>query len=152
MSEKQGFFQKNKKLILEFLRYVVVGGVSAVIDMAVNYCMLYYILGGTKEDKGLVAISVAVGFIIGLAANFILSNIFVFNAEGQKEKGKTASAFFIYAAVGVVGFGLTEGLTLLGTKFIGEEGIWYLALTVVVKGIVIIWNYVGRKIFVYKGK
>ena len=152
MSEKQGFFQKNKKLILEFLRYVVVGGISAVVDMAANYCMLYYILGGTKENKGLVAISVAVGFIVGLAVNFILSNIFVFNDEDQKKKGKTAGAFFIYAAVGVIGFGLTEGLTILGTHFIGEEGIWYLALTVVVKGIVLIWNYVGRKIFVYKGK
>ena len=146
------FFQKNKKLIFEFLRYVVVGGVSAVIDMAVNYCMLYFILGGTKDDKGLVAISVAVGFIVGLAVNFILSNIFVFNAEGQKEKGKTAGAFFIYAVVGLIGFGLTELLTILGTLVIGDEGIWYLALTVVVKGIVLIWNYIGRKIFVYKGK
>jgi len=102
--------------------------------------------------SGLVAISVAAGFIIGLAVNFILSNIFVFNDAEQKEKGKTAGAFLIYAAVGVIGFGLTEVLTLLGTMIIGDEGLWYLALTVVVKGIVLIWNYIGRKIFVYKGK
>ena len=152
MSENNSFFQKNKKLIMEFLRYVIVGGISAVVDMAVNYCLLFYVLGGTKDDTGLVAIAVTAGFIVGLLVNFILSNIFVFNAEDQKEKGKTAGAFLIYAIVGVIGYGLTAGLTLLGTLVIGDEGIWYLALTVAVKGIVLIWNYVGRKIFVYKGK
>lgn len=147
-----GFFQKNKKLILEFLRYVIVGGISAVVDMAVNYCLLFYVLGGTKDDGWKVAIAVAAGFIVGLAVNFILSNIFVFKEKEQKEKGKTAGAFLIYAAVGIIGFGITEGLTLLGTLVIGDSGIWYLALTVAVKGIVLIWNYIGRKIFVYKGK
>ncbi len=62
------------------------------------------------------------------------------------------AAFLIYAAVGVIGFGLTEGLTILGTHFIGDGGIWYLFLTCCVKGIVLVWNYIGRKIFVYKGK
>ena len=152
MSENAGFFQKNKKLIMEFLRYVIVGGISAVVDMAVNYCLLFYVLKGTKGDAGLVAISVAAGFIVGLAVNFILSNIFVFNDEEQKKKGKTASAFFIYAAVGVIGFILTEILTLLGTLVIGEGGVWYLILTIFVKSVVLVWNYIGRKIFVYKGK
>ena len=137
---------------MEFLRYVIVGGISAVVDMAVNYCLLFYVLKGTKDDALLVAISVTAGFIVGLAVNFILSNIFVFNTDDQKEKGKTAGAFLIYAAVGIIGYGLIAGLTLLGTLVIGDEGIWYLGLTVAVKGKVLIWNYVGRKIFVYKGK
>ena len=143
--------EKNKKLLLEFLRYAIVGGLSAVVDMAVNFVVLFYLLGGTKDDKGLVAISVAAGFVVGLAVNFLLSNIFVFNEKAQKEKGRTVSAFLIYALVGVVGFGLTEGLTILGTHFIGNGGIWYLVLTCFVKGVVLIWNYVGRKIFVYRG-
>ncbi len=149
---EQSFFSKNKKLIFEFLRYVVVGGISAVVDMGVNFVTLFYILGGSKDDKGLVAVSVALGFIVGLAVNFILSNIFVFNEKEQKEKGKTAGAFLIYALVGVIGFGLTEVLTILGTLLIGDGGIWYLVLTCFVKGVVLIWNYVGRKIFVYRGK
>ena len=148
----ESFFSKNKKLIFEFLRYAVVGGISAVVDMGVNFAMLFYVLGGSKDDKGLVAISVALGFAVGLAVNFILSNIFVFNETEQKEKGKTAGAFLIYALVGVVGFALTEGLTILGTLLIGEGGFWYLVLTCFVKGAVLIWNYIGRKIFVYKGK
>ena len=131
---------------------MVVGGISAVIDMGVNFVMLFYILGGTKDDKGLVALSVAAGFVIGLAVNFILSNVFVFKEKEQREKGRTAGAFLIYALVGIIGFAITEVLTILGTLVIGEGGIWYLILTCLVKGVVLIWNYVGRKIFVYKGK
>ena len=148
----ESFFSKNKKLIFEFLRYVLVGGISAVIDMGVNFVMLFYILGGTKDDKGLVAASVAAGFAVGLLVNFILSNIFVFKDEAQREKGKTLSAFLIYALVGIIGFAMTELLTIGGTLIIGEGGVWYLLLTCFVKGAVLIWNYVGRKIFVYRGK
>ena len=142
---------KNKKLLLEFLRYAVVGGISAVIDMGVNFIVLFFVLNGTKDDRGLVAISVAAGFAVGLAVNFILSNLFVFKEKEQREKGKTLSAFLIYALVGVIGFGLTEGLTILGTHVIGDGGIWYLILTCFVKGAVLVWNYAGRKIFVYRG-
>ena len=148
----KSFFTKNRKLILEFLRYVIVGGISAVIDMGVNFAMLFYVLGGTKDDKGLVAAAVATGFAVGLLVNFILSNIFVFKDEDQREKGKTAKAFLIYAIVGIIGFALTELLTILGTLVIGDSGVWYLVLTCFVKGAVLIWNYVGRKIFVYRGK
>ena len=128
------------------------GGVSAVVDMAVNYVMLYYILDGTKDDKLLVALSVTAGFVVGIVVNYILSNLFVFRTDEQKQKGRNIGAFLIYVLVGVIGYGLTVGLTLLGTLVIGEEGIWYLLMTCVVKGIVLIWNYIGRKIFVYRGK
>lgn len=142
----------KKENLMEFLRYAVVGGIAAVVDMAVNYVMLYYILQADKSDKGAVAISVALGFILGLAVNFLLSNLFVFRRAEQREKGKTVGAFLLYVFVGLIGFGLTELLTILGTRFIGEAGFWYLLLSCVVKGIVLVWNYIGRKWLVYHGK
>lgn len=144
--------EDKKATLFEFLRYVIVGGVSAVVDIIVNYVMLNFILGGTAEDKLYVALSVTAGFVVGLAVNFVLSNLIVFNRAEQKKKGATFGAFLIYVAVGVIGYGMTVGLTLLGTRFIGEEEIWYILLTCVVKGIVLIWNYLGRKILVYRGK
>ncbi len=141
----------KKDTLFEFLRYVVVGGVAALVDMGVNYAVLYLILGATKDDKWQVAAAVTAGFAIGLIVNFALSNIFVFRKAEQQKDGKTVKAFVIYAVVGVIGYFLTVGLTLLGTYFIGESGIWYLLLTCFVKGVVLIWNYIGRKIFVYRG-
>ncbi len=141
----------KKDTLFEFLRYVVVGGVAALVDMGVNYAVLYIIFGATSEDKWQVAAAVTAGFIIGLIVNFVLSNIFVFRKAEQQKDGKTVKAFVIYTVVGVIGYFLTVGLTLLGTLFIGKEGIWYLLLTCVVKGVVLVWNYIGRKIFVYRG-
>ncbi len=138
-------------MLFEFLRYVIVGGAAALVDMGVNYATLYWILGATKDDKWQVAAAVTAGFIIGLIVNFVLSNIFVFRSAEQQKEGKTVKAFLIYAVVGVIGYFLTVGLTLLGTLFIGESGFWYLLLTCFVKGVVLIWNYIGRKIFVYRG-
>ena len=141
----------KKDTLFEFLRYVVVGGVSALVDMGVNYAVLYFILGATKDDKWQVAAAVTAGFIIGLIVNFVLSNIFVFKTEEQKKDGKTLKAFVIYALVGIIGYFITVGLTLIGTFFIAEDGIWYILLTCAVKGIVLVWNYIGRKLLVYRG-
>ena len=112
----------DRKNLMEFLRYVLVGGVSAVVDMAVNYCMLYFILKATKDDALPVAVSVTAGFVVGIIVNYVLSNLFVFTSEEQKEKGRNVKAFLLYVLVGVIGYGLTVVLTLLGTKIIGEDG------------------------------
>ena len=152
--ERQGMaaqMPKNRNL-WEFLRYVIVGGISAVVDMAVNYCVLYFLLQATKDDPLPVALSVTAGFLVGLAVNYLLSSFFVFTSEEQQKQGKNLKAFLLYVLVGVIGYGLTVVLTLIGTRIIGEDGIWYLLMTCVVKGLVLIWNYLGRKILVYKGK
>lgn len=140
-----------KANLSEFIRYALVGGLSAVVDMGVNYVTLYYIFVSDKNDKPAVTLSVAAGFMVGLLVNFFLSNIFVFRSAEQKQRGQTVGSFMIYAVVGVVGLILSVLLTLAGTSFIGETGIWYIFLNCAVKGVVLIWNYLGRKIFVYKG-
>ena len=144
--------EQLKKTLFEFIRYVIVGGIAALIDIGVNYVTLHYILNSDKNDKVGVIISVAAGFVVGLLVNFFLSNVFVFKTDEQREKGKTFGAFFVYALVGLIGLGLTEVLTIFGTTFIGEGGIWYILLSGAVKCIVLVWNYIGRKVFVYRGK
>ncbi len=144
-------FLKNKKMLLELLRYCVVGGISAVVDLLGLALFTELIFGG---DKGAIplTVSTAAGFIFGLITNYCLSLLFVFVSEEQKEKNKQkVKTFTIFALVGVIGLGLTEVLMHLGMLFVPEEGFWYLLLSCFVKGVVLIWNYVGRKIFVYRG-
>lgn len=139
----------KKESIMEFARYVLVGGISAVIDMGLNYATLYYILHSTKNGTWQVAVSVAAGFLVGLIVNFVLSNSFVFRQVEQQAKGRTFRAFLLSAMVGIVGLGLTEILTLCGTRIISKDGFMYLVLICVIKGIVLVWNYLGRKYLVY---
>lgn len=145
--------QKNelRKTILEFLRYAVVGGISALIDMGVLWMVTEFVFDGKNTGFPL-AISVAAGFVVGLTVNYLLSRLFVFTTGEQKERSRGALAFLTYAAVGAVGFVLTEGLMHLGMLFVSTEGLWYLVLNLFVKGVVLIWNYLGRKLFVYRGK
>lgn len=140
-----------KNNALEFLRYAAVGGISALVDMGVLYLLTEFVFFGKKDGLAL-SLSVAGGFLAGLIFNYLLSNIFVFTSKLQREKGKKAGAFFIYALVGIVGFLLTELLMHLGMVIVSHEGLWYILLNCFVKGVVLIWNYVGRKIFVYKGE
>ena len=143
----------NKNNVFEFIRYAFVGGICAVLDIAANYCFKTFLFDKTSLDPQVsVAICVALGFLIGLAANYLLSSWFVFTGEKQKRQSKSLKAFLIYAAVGVVGFFLTELLVWIGVKLVGDKGILYILINGFVKGIVLIWNYLGRKIFVYHGE
>jgi putative flippase GtrA len=141
----------EKNNIFEFIRYIFVGGISALVDMGVLYIMTEFAFDGKKDGIAL-TLSVATGFVFGLIVNYLLSQLFVFTSKEQREKGKKASAFFIYAVAGLIGFVLTELLMHIGMLFVSHEGLWYILLNCFVKGVVLIWNYVGRKIFVYRGE
>ncbi len=140
-----------KSLIFEFLRYAVVGGISFVAD-AGTLALTKEILFSHSTTKGQIALCTALGFAVGLAVNWLLSNLFVFRSASQRAQGKTAKSFLIYTVVGLIGLGLTELGMLAGVSIFGTDGLWYLLTKCVVAGIVMVWNYVGRKIFVYHGE
>ncbi len=141
----------NKKLLFEFIRYAAVGGISALFDMGALWLFTEFVFDGRNFGFPL-AVSVTVGFIVGLIVNYLLSALVVFTSREQKKKSRSLRTFLIYAAVGVIGYGLTQALMHIGMMFVSREGVWYLVLNVFVRCVVLIWNYAGRKIFVYKGK
>ena len=142
---------KLKKLIGEFFRYVLVGGVCFLIDAgALTGCKLLFFRENCTDAQ--MALCTAVGFLLGLTANYLLSNVFVFHSAEQKKQGWKLSAFLIFAVIGLIGLGLTEIGMWLGVKIVGSEGLWFILVKCVVAGIVLIWNYIGRKIFVYRGQ
>lgn len=144
--------EKQKQLIAEFLRYAVVGGISFLADagtMTVTKTLLFR----QEEGFGLgLALCVALGFVAGLIVNYLLSCLFVFRSESQRALGRGWIPFLLYTAVGVIGFLLTELGMYIGVGLIGSDGFRYVLVKCVVAGLVLVWNYVGRKIFVYKGK
>ena len=143
---------KNKfiGLIPEFLRYAVVGGIAFLFDVgALVFCREIIFKGSGSET--VMAVSVAVGFATGLIVNYALSMLIVFKNAEQQKKGKTVKAFVIFLIIGLIGLGLTELGMYVGIKIVGSAGLWYLLVKCFVAGIVLVWNYVGRKIFVFKG-
>ncbi len=151
--------ENKKTVIAEFLRYAVVGGIAFVVDFSIFALFRELIFKG--DGTAAIIVSTAAGFIGGLAVNYILSMLMVFRTEKQQKQGKNLRAVLIFAIIGIIGLGLTELLQWLGEtqllqsslgKSIDEmiKGYGVYALKIVVAGIVLIWNYVGRKIFVFK--
>ena len=136
---------KLKALIKEFSRYLVVGGTAFLVDFGVLTLTKTFIFKELGETGTLIA--TACGFIAGLVYNYILSIIFVFEKSKEKVKGKQIKSFLVFAVIGVIGLGLTMFGMHIGINIFGDKNYPY--IKVFVAGVVLIWNYVGRKIFIF---
>lgn len=141
---------KMNNLIFEFMRYAVVGGIAFLFDAGTLALFREIVFKGSGSET-VMAASVAAGFVAGLIVNYVLSVTVVFKSAEQQKKGKTVKAFVIFAVIGLIGLGLTELGMYIGVKIVGSAGLWYLLVKCFVAGVVLVWNYIGRKIFVFKG-
>ncbi len=136
--------KKYLPLLKEFIRYVIVGGISFLVDSGVlALCKEFIFKGGAPWELFLCT---ALGFAAGLVMNYILSLVFVFKKDENKGSGKSVKGFIVFTIVGIIGLGLTELGMYTGVYLLHLH---YLFTKIVVAGIVLIWNYVGRKIFVF---
>lgn len=156
--------EKTRILLFEFLRYGVVGGIAFLADFGSLYLAKEFLL--KNVNYGLYY-ATAIGFIIGLIVNYVLSLKFVFTQAKDQGKGRDFKSFAIFAIIGLIGLGLTElgmhvgCITLkseLDTCLTSIGGIisldlvkyGYLLVKCIVTAIVLIWNYAGRKIIIFR--
>jgi putative flippase GtrA len=133
--------------IFEFFRYTLVGGVAFVIDFSVLYIsktFLFYRLGTFG-----ILLATAMGFISGLVVNYTLSISFVFKKIDEKAKQHKIRSFILFTVIGIVGLVITELSMYAGIRLFGEK--WYLAVKTIIAGIVLLWNYIARKVLIFKG-
>ena len=165
MSEEKTLFgQTKRELFWEIFRLLLVGGTATVVDYAVFYLFRQWLLpatlGGSAWNVISLIIATAFGFCTGLVVNWILSVKFVFRAVKNKEEAHSKKGFAIFSIIGLIGLGITElgmlllvhifpTITLFGvTKFLLPWEEWL--AKVIMTCIVLVFNYVGRKIFVFK--
>lgn len=155
--------ENRKKLLMEMFRYLIAGGTATVCDLVTKTLFrsvflpadmgTYSIFGFVNEIT--VTISTVSGFLVGLIVNYIISIFFVFTSESQKEKGKGLVPFLIYLAVSIVGLLINLSVTQLGCNILSvgkEDAFLFMFVSGVAACVALIWNYIGRKIFVYKGE
>lgn len=132
---KSLFITKSSNTFIQFFRYIFVGGVAFLADggslflittIGVNYL-----------------ISVIFAFVIGLAVNYGLSKLLVF--ENSSVNGKIE--FLVYGIIGVIGLGFTEIIMYVLTEI---AGLYFMVSKVIATIIVLVWNFVARKITLYK--
>ena len=129
----------------EFIRYAFVGGIAFLLDILTLYFFKTKVFF-ELEDMG-IYISTALGFLAGLVFNYIFSLAFVFKSTKEKKKGRDIFSFFLFLVIGVIGLFLTEAGMYVGVEFLYIN---YLLTKVIVAILVLIWNYVARKVLIFR--
>ena len=132
-----------KALAGEFLRYTMVGGVAFLADFGTLVCVQELFLSGFSAG---VYIATVCGFVVGLAVNYTLSLAFVFTREEDRGKGRTVGAFLTFGIIGLLGLALTELGMWIGVGVLAWN---YMFVKIIVTGVVLFWNYLGRRVLVF---
>lgn len=130
------FKKKTNNFLVQLFRYCFVGGIAFLVD----YGLLYLL----SDKFGLhYLVSSSIAFIAGVVVNYIISTFWVFSESKYKDKRKE---FAIFAIIGVIGLALTEGLMWL---FTGVIGIHYMISKIITAALVLMWNFLARKIILF---
>ena len=121
---------------------MIVGGSAFLIDIGVMYIFKEYIFQGR-----FLYLAVFIGYMVGLIYNFFFSCKYVFENGFTKIKNKEMSSFVIFTIIGILGLLLTE---LLMKLFVDIIQIYYILSKIFTAAIVMFWNYIARKIIIFK--
>lgn len=148
-----------KKLIEQALKFGVVGIVCFFIDYVIGIVVLnilMYMFGAEYFQKASI-ISSALGFTISVIANYILSFKFVFE---RKEDMNRKAEFVVFLILSIIGLGLNTLIIWICTGPIYSNIQWlqkvlnetlaYTGAKIIATGIVMVYNFVTRKIFLEK--
>jgi putative flippase GtrA len=117
---------------IQFFRYAIVGGVAFLVNLAALWFFteelgMHYLLSG------------ALGFVLGLITNYMLSTVWVFSQHRIANKG---AEFGIFLIIGVIGLGFNEIFLWFFTDI---AHIHYLISQIITAALVLIWNFVARR-------
>lgn len=148
-----------KKLIEQIMKFGVVGFVCFGIDYLVGIIVLHIALLFLGDGQFTLCsqIASALGFTISVIANYILSFKFVF--ERKEDLNRKAEAV-IFLVLSLIGLGLNNLIIWVCTGPIYENvaflqklsnySLIYTAAKVIATAIVMVYNFVSRKIFLEK--
>lgn len=124
----------GKKLAGQFAKFSVVGTLSFLID--------YGLMVLLTEVVGLnYLLSATISFAVSVCFNYYASMRYVFK---HKEELSRRREFIIFVVLSVVGLGINDLLMWIGTDCFG---ISYLITKLVATAVVMLWNFITRKIF-----
>ena len=130
------------KGIKQFLSYFGVGGVSALVEWAV-FSLLEYLL----DMPYLLATILA--FIFSTTTNWFLGRTFTFKESAYKDK--KAKEIFLVFLVSAIGLGFNLLLMYLFVDVFGmNTNLLKTIAKILSTGIVFIWNFLSRKLWIYR--
>lgn len=135
MSPAQSPCESDKPAAAEFARYVAASLVALLLDIAVlqtAVTVMHYL------------VAASLGFILGAAANYLLSTRWVFRTRRLAEHPPIEfSAFFV---IGLAGLAINDLIIFLS---VSQFGLALLAGKLVAAGVTFLFNYTARKLALF---
>ena len=123
------------KLIKQIIKFVIVGGIATLIDFVCLYIF--------KEFLNLnIILSNTLSFTISVIYNYIASIKWVFDVNKNSK-----FQFIIFVILSVIGLLINNGILYLFTSY---TEVYYLLSKVFATLVVMIYNFITRKIFLEK--
>lgn len=128
-----------KQLIAQFAKFGVVGVIAFVIDYGLMVLL-------TELFSVNYLISATISFTVSVIFNYVASMRYVFT---HKEGLSRRREFIIFVVLSVIGLLINDALMWVGVDLFG---ISYLLVKIFATAVVMVWNFVTRKIFLDGGK
>ena len=128
-------------LIKQILKFGVVGFLCFFIEYGILVAMVE-IIGAP------VLISNATGFTVSVIVNYILSITVVFDA---RKEGSKLKQFVVFVILSLIGLGINQLIMKYGTAWLDQYmERSYMLVKIFATGVVMVYNFITRKIFIEK--
>lgn len=130
------------------VRFFLVSMIATLLNMVIYESIIHL-----PEFPRQITVAAAVGYMVGTVVNFFIARRWVFRPTAMH----SSLEFVLVTVVGLVGWGLTVGMTEPLTRFVDARLPWShhlsatAAYTVAVL-VAFVWNFIGRKLLIYRGK
>ena len=130
---------------VKIILYLFVGGTAALVEWGLFYLFFYYLLVGLGLSiDTLTMVATALAFGLSTLYHYFLGNVLVFDSGSKYDKSKELSLVFLVSIMGLV-FNL-----VLMYIFVGVLAWQPMFAKVLTSCIVVVWNYLSRKKWIFK--
>jgi putative flippase GtrA len=167
---------KKKNVWLELVRFIICGIVAALTDYLVSQLIILSFENAIIDKVWVIAISTAIGFIVSVIVNYLISTFWVFQNVKDKKSTRTPKFIALFILLSIVALLLSVGAMELcnlvtistmdfsvvdasimglirddGWNFIKDPIFWAYIISFSIKTLVgLIFNYFTRKFILYK--
>lgn len=124
------------RIARQFLQYVVVGGLAFTADFLTLFALTRY--AGFHY-----LVSATLGFLIGLAINYLLCVLWIFDYRSMSNK---VHEFVVFTAIGIAGLALNNGIIYALTE---GAGVFYLQSKIVAAALILLFNFGLRRALLF---
>ena len=128
---------KENKLIIQIVKFIIVGGIATIIDYIVFFLLHDYLRINTL-------IANIISFTVSVIYNYIASIKWVFDVKRDIDKKKQ---FMIYIILSIIGLVINTGIVYLCVDIFK---LFSIIGKVIATAIVMTYNFITRKIFLEK--